>query len=122
MQHLVEADVPFKTIGDYVGHRTAEVTQIYGKVAVDKLRELALGEAEEAYETDMGRVPEPTASQIEQYVATKRALGRKFDVEERTSRQLDRFLVERQIDSLAAITGRASISSWTRGDATIPQR
>lgn len=48
VQHLVEADVPFKTIGDYVGHRTAEATQIYGKVALHKLRELVLGEAEEA--------------------------------------------------------------------------
>ena len=48
VQHLVEADVPFKVIGDYVGHRTPAATQIYGKVALHKLRELALGEAEEA--------------------------------------------------------------------------
>jgi site-specific recombinase XerD len=47
MQHLVEADVPFKVIGDYVGHRTPAATQIYGKVALHKLRELALGDAEE---------------------------------------------------------------------------
>ena len=47
VQHLVEADVPFKVIGDYVGHRTPAATQIYGKVALHKLRELALGEAEE---------------------------------------------------------------------------
>jgi len=48
VQHLVEADVPFKMIGDYVGHRTPAATQIYGKVALHKLRELVLGEAEEA--------------------------------------------------------------------------
>jgi integrase/recombinase XerD len=47
VQHLVEADVPFKVIGDYVGHRTPAATQVYGKVALHKLRELALGEAEE---------------------------------------------------------------------------
>ena len=47
VQHLVEADVPFKVIGDYVGHRTPAATQIYGKVALHKLRELALGDAEE---------------------------------------------------------------------------
>jgi len=47
VQHLVEADVPFKVIGDYVGHRTPAATQIYGKVALHKLRELALGKAEE---------------------------------------------------------------------------
>ena len=47
VQHLVNADVPFKVIGDYVGHRSPASTQIYGKVALHKLRELALGEAEE---------------------------------------------------------------------------
>lgn len=47
VQHLVEADVPFKVIGDYVGHRTPEATQIYGKVALHRLRQLALGDAEE---------------------------------------------------------------------------
>lgn len=47
VQHLVDADVPFKAIGDYVGHRTDVATQIYAKVAVHKLRQLALGEAED---------------------------------------------------------------------------
>jgi site-specific recombinase XerD len=48
VQHLVEADVPFKVIGDYVGHRSADSTQVYGKVAVHLLRQLALGDGEEA--------------------------------------------------------------------------
>lgn len=48
VQHLVDADVPFKVIGDYVGHRTQEATQIYGKVALHRLRQLAIGDAEEA--------------------------------------------------------------------------
>ena len=47
VQRLVEADVPFKVIGDYVGHRTDVATQIYAKVAVHKLRQLVLGEAED---------------------------------------------------------------------------
>ena len=47
VQRLVEADVPFKVIGDYVGHRTDVATQIYAKVAVPKLRQLVLGEAED---------------------------------------------------------------------------
>lgn len=47
VQRLVDADVPFKVIGDYVGHRSAESTQIYGKVALHKLRSLTHGEAEE---------------------------------------------------------------------------
>jgi integrase/recombinase XerD len=48
VQRLVEADVPFKVIGDYVGHRSTESTQVYGKVAVHLLRQLALGDGEEA--------------------------------------------------------------------------
>ncbi|WP_295407200.1 tyrosine-type recombinase/integrase, partial [uncultured Thiocystis sp.] len=47
VQHLVEADVPFKVIGDYVGHRAPASTLIYAKVAVHKLRELVIGEAED---------------------------------------------------------------------------
>lgn len=47
VQRLVDADVPFKVIGDYVGHRTDVATQLYAKVAVHKLRELVLGAAED---------------------------------------------------------------------------
>lgn len=47
VQRLVDADIPFKVIGDYVGHRRPVSTQIYGKVALHKLRALALGEAED---------------------------------------------------------------------------
>lgn len=47
VQRLVDADFPFKVIGDYVGHRTPESTEIYSKVAVDALREVALGDGEE---------------------------------------------------------------------------
>jgi integrase/recombinase XerD len=46
VQRLVEADVPFKQIGDYVGHRSEDATQIYAKVALHKLRALTLGEEE----------------------------------------------------------------------------
>ena len=47
VQRLVEADVPFKVIGDYIGHRTDVATQTYAKVAIHKLRQLVLGEAED---------------------------------------------------------------------------
>ncbi|HRX75180.1 MAG TPA: tyrosine-type recombinase/integrase [Hyphomonas sp.] len=47
----------------------------------------------------------PLADPIERYLATKRALGCKFDAEERTLRLLDRFLVEQQVSNLEAITG-----------------
>jgi site-specific recombinase XerD len=46
VQRLVDAHFPFKVIGDYVGHRTPESTDIYAKVAVDALREVALGDGE----------------------------------------------------------------------------
>lgn len=47
VQHLVEADVPFKVIGDYVGHRTPASTLVYGKVAIHKLRELVIADADD---------------------------------------------------------------------------
>ena len=47
VQRLVEADLPFKTIGDYVGHRSPSSTQIYTKVSIEALREVALGDGEE---------------------------------------------------------------------------
>lgn len=47
VQRLVEADLSFKTIGDYVGHRSPSSTQIYTKVSIESLREVALGDGEE---------------------------------------------------------------------------
>lgn len=47
VQHLIEADVSFKVIGDYVGHRALASTLIYGKVAVHKLREFIIADAED---------------------------------------------------------------------------
>lgn len=46
VQRLVDADFPFKTIGDYVGHRAPDSTDIYAKVAVEALREVAHGDGE----------------------------------------------------------------------------
>ena len=47
VQHLVEADVPFKVIGDYVGHRDPASTLVYGKVALHKLREIVIAQGED---------------------------------------------------------------------------
>jgi integrase/recombinase XerD len=47
VQRLVDADFALKTIGDFVGHRSAASTQIYAKVAVEPLRQVALGDGEE---------------------------------------------------------------------------
>ena len=47
VQRLVDADFSFKAIGDYVGHRSPASTEIYGKVAIEALRQVALGDGEE---------------------------------------------------------------------------
>jgi integrase/recombinase XerD len=46
VQRLVDANVNLKTIGDFVGHRSARSTEVYAKVAVEALREVALGDGE----------------------------------------------------------------------------
>jgi site-specific recombinase XerD len=47
VQRLVNANFSLKHIGDYVGHRNPASTQIYGKVAIETLREVAMGDGEE---------------------------------------------------------------------------
>jgi site-specific recombinase XerD len=47
VQRLVDADFPFKVIGDYVGHRSPASTDVYAKVAIEALRQVALGDGEE---------------------------------------------------------------------------
>ena len=48
VQRLVDANFDLKTIGDFIGHRSARSTEVYAKVAVEALREVALGDGEEA--------------------------------------------------------------------------
>lgn len=45
-QRLVDADFSLKVIGDFLGHRHPTSTRIYSKVAIEALREVALGDAE----------------------------------------------------------------------------
>ena len=40
--HLLRQGTPLKTIGDILGHRTAESTCVYLRLAIDDLREVAL--------------------------------------------------------------------------------
>jgi integrase/recombinase XerD len=47
VQRLVDGGFSLKTIGDFVGHRSAKSTEIYAKVDVENLREVALGDGEE---------------------------------------------------------------------------
>jgi site-specific recombinase XerD len=43
----VDANFSLKAIGDYIGHRRPASTQIYSKVTVEALREIASGAEEE---------------------------------------------------------------------------
>lgn len=47
VQRLVEAGWSLKAIGDYVGHASPASTEMYSKVAVETLRDVALGAGEE---------------------------------------------------------------------------
>lgn len=47
VQRLIDAEFPLKTIGDYVGHRSSSSTALYTKVAIESLREVAMGDGEE---------------------------------------------------------------------------
>jgi len=47
VQRLVEAELSFKEIGDYVGHRSPSSTKVYTKVSIEALREVALGDGED---------------------------------------------------------------------------
>jgi integrase/recombinase XerD len=47
VQRLVEAGWSLKAIGDYVGHTSPASTEIYSKVAIETLREVAVGPGEE---------------------------------------------------------------------------
>lgn len=46
VQRLVDANFDLKTIGDFVGHRSPRSTEVYAKVAVEALRQVALGDGE----------------------------------------------------------------------------
>ena len=47
VQRLVDSDFPLKVIGDYVGHRSPSSTEIYTKIQIEPLRQIALGDGEE---------------------------------------------------------------------------
>ena len=46
VQRLVDARFSLKTIGDYIGHSGPQSTDIYSKVDLEALREVALGDGE----------------------------------------------------------------------------
>lgn len=47
VQRLVEAQFSLKAIGDYIGHARAKSTEIYTKIDLEGLRDVALGDGED---------------------------------------------------------------------------
>ena len=47
VQRLVDGQFPLKTIGDYIGHSRPKSTEIYTKINLEALREMALGDGED---------------------------------------------------------------------------
>lgn len=47
VQRLVDAELPFKAVSDYVGHRSTASAGAYAKVSVEALRAVALGNGED---------------------------------------------------------------------------
>jgi site-specific recombinase XerD len=47
VQRLVDDGFGLKEIGDFIGHRSPRSTEVYAKVGVEKLRQVALGDGEE---------------------------------------------------------------------------
>ena len=47
VQRLVDDGFGFKAIGDFIGHRSPASTAIYAKVAIEPLRQIALGDGEQ---------------------------------------------------------------------------
>jgi len=47
VQRLVDANLDLKTIGDFIGHRSPRSTEVYAKVDIEALRQVALGDGED---------------------------------------------------------------------------
>lgn len=109
--HLLRQGTSVKAIGDLLGHRDAESTSVYLRLAVEDLRGVALPVPAKTAEsvvrtgrplTDCKRVVSPPlksplgsmlAPEIEDYLRLKRSLGRRYNGEEMALRSLDAFLV-----------------------------
>lgn len=130
---LLRQGVPLKTIGDTLGHRDIESTGAYLRLAIDDLRQVALpvpkavpfkGAIQSDWKVCLPRVRHPVAlfhrtpprfrsglgAAIQQYLATKQALGRAYDNEARTLLHWDGFLYHRQ--GRSRIITSDSFNAW----------
>jgi site-specific recombinase XerD len=99
VQRLVDAQFPLKTIGDFIGHRSPRSTEVYAKVDVARLRQVAMGDGEEV----LG-LSETLAATVDRFLADRRALGRKYLSEQAELTLLVRFATSREVDRLDGLT------------------
>jgi integrase/recombinase XerD len=130
---LLGQGVALKTIGDTLGHRDIESTGAYLRLAVADLRQVGLpvpkavrfkGAIEPHWKERLPRVRHPIAlfhrtpagfcsglaTAIQQYLATKQALGRAYESETRILLHWDGFLYRRQGHSQAIDSD--SFNAW----------
>lgn len=119
--HLLRQGLPLKTIGDLLGHRDAESTCVYLRLAIDDLREVALEMPKESMKDVPSGIqqikytpprkrknnqerpssiksPEPNRSffseDIQKYINLKRSLGVKFQTGNKILLSFDMFAAE----------------------------
>lgn len=116
--HLLRQGTSVKAIGDLLGHRDAESTCVYLRLAVEDLRRVALPVPVKTSEAVARTIcplivykrvvspplrsplGSPLAAEIQDYLRLKRSLGRRYDGEEMVLRSLDAFLVLHLCDDL----------------------
>jgi integrase/recombinase XerD len=110
--HLLRQGTSIKAIGDLLGHRTAESTCVYLRLALEDLRSVALpvplktspvscfrakcpysGQKREVMAPLRSPLRSILAEEIEEYLRLKRSLGRKFEGEATVLRSMDAFVV-----------------------------
>jgi site-specific recombinase XerD len=121
--HLLRQGASVKAIGDLLGHRDAESTWVYLRLATEDLRAIALPvppgsrggppvtlgatkprsaikhQAASKRRKSNTSPPSSIAHEIEDYLALKRSLGRKFSIEAAVLRHLDAFVASMGLPS-----------------------
>jgi len=117
--HLLRQGVSTKSIGDTLGHRDVESTAVYLRLAIDDLRGIGLPLPRPGRPADLAPVDwrqavpkaracvaaafrlqhfqSPFASALNRYLTARRALGRRFNNEERILRRWDDFLFRHRL-------------------------
>ena len=137
--HLLRQGISVKTIGDLMGHRSAESTGAYLRLSTEDLRSIALpvpegpgvdtpleiiicnrrsdaGGAGKKGAKPRAGPPGPLSSflagEIEDFINLKRSLGRTYEVEAYVLRHLDAFLKDRY--PLARDLGAEMVNEWCK--------